>query len=365
MFWTYKGRSRPVQSFFSWELWLGVRDDPLSLLTLARNPYLLTIIIQIFLSNRQPNPIKYELFSTFFAVLCQIASRSKRDYAEEWIEPEEQRELFSTLACEMLVRGTNSLPLEDATRLLGKRAHAFLKVAEQEKILECGIEVCFAHQLLRAYFASAYLEQFWLGNRNLPDFPSPKGWWHATGWEEPMVFLVGKHARDPVRLLSWLRDLQPELASRCIIESGCQALEPVLQSLATAWILRLERGTDQAAGRAAIGRALGRLNRDTRPGVSLLDGNGLPVVEWIQIPPAAFKMSGATSAVSVPGFEMSKYLVTNAHFVPFIEDGGYSDRHRDCWTDTGWDWMILSERRSPDNYTEIFRLSNHPRIGTV
>jgi hypothetical protein len=365
VFWTYKGKSRPVQSYFSWELWLGVRDNPLSLLTLAKNPYLLTIIIQILLANRKPDSNKFELFSAFFTVLCQFASRSKRENADNWIDPEEQRDLLSTLASEMLIRGSNSLPFDDAVSLLGFDGATFLKVAEQEKILECGPEVSFTHQLLRAYFAASYIEQVWLGNRILPDFPNPRGWWHLTGWEEPVVFLVGKHARDPVRLLTWLRDLQPELASRCLIESGCQAVEPVLQSLATAWILRLERGTDQAAGRAAIGRALGRLNRDTRPGVSLVDGNGLPVIEWISVPGATLTMSGATSSTYVAEFEMSKYLVTNAHFATFIEDGGYSDKHRDCWTDAGWDWKLFSERRSPDNYTEIFRLSNHPRIGTV
>lgn len=365
VFWTFKGRDRPVPSYFSWELWLAVRDDPLSLLTLARNPYLLTIIVQILRSERKPDSVRYELFSTFFAVLCEIAHRSSLGVGDIWIEPDAQRDLFARLAQEMLRRGVNSLPTEDALGLLGEAGPRFLKLAEKEKILECSGDVAFSHQLLRAYFASSYIEQVWLGSSAVEDFPSPKGWWHLTGWEEPIVFLVGKHARDPVRLLSWLRDVQPELASRCLIESGCQAAEPVLQSLATAWIMRLQSGSDAPPGRAAIGRALGRLNRDLRPGVSLVDGNGLPVIEWIHIPARRVKLNGASSPVNVEPFEMSKYLITNAHFAPFIEDGGYTEKHRSCWTRTGWDWKLLAERASPDNYTEIFRLSNHPRIGTV
>jgi ergothioneine biosynthesis protein EgtB len=46
-------------------------------------------------------------------------------------------------------------------------------------------------------------------------------------------------------------------------------------------------------------------------------------------------------AVHVPAFDVDVLPVTNAQFLIFLNDGGYS--RRDLWTDEGWEWM-QSER---------------------
>jgi ergothioneine biosynthesis protein EgtB len=41
--------------------------------------------------------------------------------------------------------------------------------------------------------------------------------------------------------------------------------------------------------------------------------------------------------VDVPAFDVDGLPVTNAQFLDFVEAGGY--RHRDFWSDEGWDWI--------------------------
>ena len=362
-FWTHVGDS-PVPSFFAWSSWIGVRDNPFSLLTLARNPYLLTIIVKVRRSELVPSANRFELFSAFFTVLCRVAKGSLS--AAEWIDQEAQRDMFTTLSRAMLDEGKPYLTAEEAKRVLPPaQATDFLRLAEREKLLEIGDEITFPHQLLRAYFGSFYVEKSWVNAGEVPGFPNPRGWWLASSWEESILFLAGKHARDPVRLLTWLRDLQPELVSRCLSESGCVGSEPLLQSLTAAWVPRLQRSQDPPEGRAAVGRALGRIGRDARPGVMLCDGEGLPVIEWVEISESTCCVGNVLHERRTLAFQMSKYLITNAQFTPFIDDGGYTEKYRHCWSKVGWEWCQLANRKTPDNYTEVFRISNHPRIGTV
>ncbi len=49
--------------------------------------------------------------------------------------------------------------------------------------------------------------------------------------------------------------------------------------------------------------------------------------------------------VEVPGFNASKFLVSHAEFLPFIEDGGY--REERWWTKEGWDWRTYREAEHP------------------
>ena len=363
-FWTHNGDS-PVPSYYAWKVWIDVRDNPFSLLTLARNPYLLTIIILVRRSEQKLSANRFELFSAFFALACKVAQTSLST-GTDWIEQERQRELFTQIAKVMLDNSKQFLSLDKVKAALShEKSSEFLRLAEREKLLEVGDEVAFPHQLLRAYFGSFYVESSWINAGEVPGFPNPRGWWLPSPWEESVLLLAGKHARDPVRLLTWLRDLQPELVSRCLTESGCTRSEPLLQSLTAAWVPRLQQSIDPPSGRAAIGRALGRIGRDGRPGVLLCDGYGLPVIEWVEIPESKCFVGNLEHPRKTPAFEMSKYLITNAQFEPFIRDGGYTEKYQHCWSKAGWDWCQLANRRTPDNYTEVFCISNHPRIGTV
>ncbi|XP_059153171.1 hercynine oxygenase-like [Physella acuta] len=51
----------------------------------------------------------------------------------------------------------------------------------------------------------------------------------------------------------------------------------------------------------------------------------------------------------VPPFEASQFLITNAEFLKFVEDGGYQTR--DFWTEEGWKWVQFREAVHPTFWT--------------
>ena len=72
--------------------------------------------------------------------------------------------------------------------------------------------------------------------------------------------------------------------------------------------------------RLAIGDELEGLG-DPRTGVGL-DGDGLPAIDWVAIPPGRFKYQQG-EPLELPGFWMARYPVTNRQFQAFIAAGGY------------------------------------------
>ena len=78
--------------------------------------------------------------------------------------------------------------------------------------------------------------------------------------------------------------------------------------------------------------------------------NGLPDIDWIEILAGTFKFGEKKRNVKLEPFGIARYLVTNAQFQCFINDGGYQ---HDQW----WDWP--EERRMPA--TPGWPYPNHPR----
>ncbi len=131
--------------------------------------------------------------------------------------------------------------------------------------------------------------------------------------------------------------------------------------------------------RVDAGELLGRLG-DPRPGVcefisSPPQGEGLrakeiPRLDWVPIPAGPFRMGSPDEmegaypderpqhTLALPDFYLSRYLVTNAQYRPFVEGGGYDDRR--YWTDHGWDWRQgkdseLVERIRDDDLRQRYR----------
>ena len=59
-------------------------------------------------------------------------------------------------------------------------------------------------------------------------------------------------------------------------------------------------------------------------------------------------------------YRISKYPITNAQFEAFVQDGGYTDKWRTCWTAAGWRWK--GDRNGPDTYGGVYDLPNHPAV---
>jgi formylglycine-generating enzyme required for sulfatase activity len=126
--------------------------------------------------------------------------------------------------------------------------------------------------------------------------------------------------------------------------------------------------------RAFAGRTLGRLG-DLRPGVSLRK-DGLPDVAWCDVPAGEFLMGNSRETdamaddsetpqhrVTLEGFSVSKYPVTNAQYDAFVLDGGYTKKWQHCWTKDGWRWK--GDRSGPDKVGGGFGLANHPVVNVT
>lgn len=238
-----------------------------------------------------------------------------------------------------------------AAQALG--SEELLKKALDSTLLEGDGEVRFWHQLFQDYFTALAL-QGRLAARPAAEFWPLERWWERSGWEAVAVLLAGCHAGDSTEVIWWLAESQPEVAAQCMLESGAEIAnrEDLLGRLQAAWRLRL---TDtalepQAEGRAAVGRALGRLNLDGRKGVGV-DRQGVPEIDWVEIPDGecVYQHEGGRS---VERFLIGRYPVTNRQFQAFLDaEDGYG---QDQW----WEKLTNPDRTPVAGcWTE----GNHPR----
>lgn len=135
--------------------------------------------------------------------------------------------------------------------------------------------------------------------------------------------------------------------------------------------------------RALAGRLLAVLG-DPRPGVgcrprslSGVEGSiDLPDIEWREIPAGTFLMGSDPDKdpdtmsyekpqhkVTVQAFEMSRYPITNAQYQAFVNDGGYTEKWRKCWSDEGWKKKEENDWDAPRRFHDPFGFPNHPVVG--
>jgi formylglycine-generating enzyme required for sulfatase activity len=124
--------------------------------------------------------------------------------------------------------------------------------------------------------------------------------------------------------------------------------------------------------RAGAGRALAQLG-DPRPGVGVDSVTGLPDIVWCSVPAGPFLMGSSgvdemaydrekpQHEVTLPGFRIAKYPVTNAHFAAFVQAGGYHQRR--FWTDNGWKRKDNEGWIGARDFGTPFNLANHPVVG--
>ncbi len=108
--------------------------------------------------------------------------------------------------------------------------------------------------------------------------------------------------------------------------------------------------------RAEAGVVLSQLG-DPRPGVCTVEP------EIISIPAGDFLMGEEKTTISLDVFGIARYPVTNAQFQMFVDDGGYTDKWRHCWTDEGW--VDKGDSSGPVDYGERFTQLNQPVVGVT
>jgi len=67
--------------------------------------------------------------------------------------------------------------------------------------------------------------------------------------------------------------------------------------------------------------------------------------------------------LTLPAYRISQYLITNAQYEAFVQDGGYTGRWRRCWTQAGW--QLKAKRTAPEKYGGVFDLPNHPVVNVT
>ncbi len=106
------------------------------------------------------------------------------------------------------------------------------------------------------------------------------------------------------------------------------------------------------------GHMLGLLG-DPRPGVCT------PEPDLIPIPAGTFLM-GEKELYEIEiarPFAIGRYPITNAQYQLFMDDGGYTEKWRRCWTEDGWKWRESKNWTRPFNWGGRFAWANQPQVG--
>ena len=68
--------------------------------------------------------------------------------------------------------------------------------------------------------------------------------------------------------------------------------------------------------------------------------------------------------VLLDAYRIGKYPVTNAQYRRFVDDGGYTEKWRVCWTDDGWKWRAQESIEQPRFWNDLDQnIANHPVNG--
>ena len=199
---------------------------------------------------------------------------------------------------------------------------------------------------------------------------------YCAGDTEKPLFLAGELC--PSEAPSTEKDWRNAwLAGEVVLEIGSERAEDtaqgreLLKRVQSRLAELLQQGRLAPRERAQAGDVLARLG-DPRPGVGLRP-DGLPDIEWCKVSSGPFLMGSDKKQdhqvdddefpqrkVKLPAFRISRFPVTNKQFSAFVQDGGYGEKWRECWTDAGWEWK--KEKTGPDFRSGVFDLPNHPAV---
>jgi formylglycine-generating enzyme required for sulfatase activity len=350
----------------AWRSWREQRDPSRSLLGLARNPYMLFMLTQVFALHLRIPPNRGQLFTWFVDYLLLKRERLPAEAAERL------KERLANLAFTLQAQGGGTgVSRADALEQLQDEHNLYL--AQSANLLAGSDELHFTHQLLQEYFAAHKLDRLLRSGTPASRFWPAETWWKRRGWEETAVLLAGLASDDLTPVLRWLRDANPRVAASCVVRSGANTPPAEREALRGLWLPRMtdETQTPSVEARAALGQALGMLRLDNRPGVGLRP-DGLPDMAWCLIPQGAFRMGGDPDVeglcwegreVDIPyPFWIAKYAVTSAQFEAFVAGGGYQERR--WWTAAGWEWK--GERTAPSYWgDEHWHCHNFPVVGVT
>jgi len=254
----------------------------------------------------------------------------------------------------------------------------------------------FPHRTFQEYLAACHLTD----QDDYPDNVAELARTDPNRWREVVLLAGAKVVRGAAASIWFLADalcyrnandpqVTPEdawgalLAGQALAETAnLEKISPRNQSKAERvrdWLVEIltERKPSgsplPAVERALAGNILAQLS-DSRPGVGLRE-DSLPDISWCEVPAGIFVMGSDPTKdkdamdreqpqheVNLSAYRISRYPVTNAQYRVFVEDGGYTDKWRHCWTPEGWKWKEQRELTEPEMSGGVFDLPNHPVV---
>ena len=342
------------------------------LIPLCRNPYLLSLVCEIFSAYGTLPKRRVDLFRRFVKTLMRRESHQAITKGDMWPR--------TTLARvhDMLVQVAQAMQAAQVTTISRHAAnvatggignHWLLDVASAASILvedDAGM-VRFSHQLLQEYYAVRVLLAAMKANIDPVNFfQAGEGWWDPHVWRETTVLLgefLGDGADGPNRAARWLAPASPDVALDVVLASGegwsvTDVQDETRQVLITS--VEAKTGDSRPPARAAAFRVLGRLGEDDREGVGL-DLDGTPCFAWCEVPAGGFAMGSDRFAwekpihqVTLPTFFISKFPTTFAQYKAFLDaPDGYRNEQ---W----WRKPVKLANREQNPGQQSWPIDNHP-----
>jgi len=378
-----------------------------NLVSLARNPYLLTMLTAIYLFEGDLPTNRALLFTSFIEVLFRRESSKGHT---DWLPETVLFAALAQLAWEMLANGEGTrLSYSAMARLLRHQVDAPLSsgFTPSDLIIQLGLatslleshpgaggedEIFFYHHLLQEAMAAREMLRRWrLGQDLRPQFyvarttsempnPGPLGPSEplppppSNGWEETTVLAAGL-AGDPAAFVEAVRIVNPTLAARCVLESGIVITGDLRSLLARDLQAETSDARVDLRARIVAGNVLGRLGDGRFEGISV-DETSVFLGPLIGIREAKAQIGSPRSAVrrlsreghkfgsdeeprhvvQLASFHIGAYPVTNTEYRRFVDDEGY--RKPACWTEAGKAWL-RGENPGGGPQAEFLNLRRH------
>lgn len=247
----------------------------------------------------------------------------------------------------------------------------------------------FPHRTFQEYLAACHLA----ASRR---FPQEAAKLAAEGdtWREVLNLAMGvlvynqnnrEKALDGIQGVLPARTPQPDqetgwcrvwLAGEMMTVVGAEAAEKdevgqkLLPKLQKQLAALLDGGRLTPRQRAEAGDALGLLG-DSRPGVCTWLPEMVPVAAGPFLMGSdkkqdkqAYDTETPQHTVDLPVYAIGKYAVTVAQFACFVQDGGYTDKWRHCWTAEGWNYCQKEGWQAPRYWDDPqMSIPNRPVVG--
>ena len=298
----------------TWEaLWKELSnevDGGRSLIKLAQNPYMLTVMIDVFRFDKQLGRSRSDLMRRFSEILLGWAK--EKCPKEQWLDADLQREALGQLAFEVQARAGFGTLVKTvlAKEVMPKQvqpdpkwppvvvsADHVLNLAASAHIIEMTGDrssLRFYHQLLQEYFAGREMLKRdpasltgrwrwpWL-EKEMPKWVRPKNNWDPlpppppTGWEETTILAAGLMPENDNQLVQALVEVNPVLAGRCLHEARAAVSQATRKAVLERLLATISSAKVALRVRIAAGEVLGHLG-DPRLG------------EFVSVPAGKFTM---------------------------------------------------------------------------